>query len=116
MIEIVWEFTAQEGKAGQFELLFGPGGAWGRLFAQADGFRGTTLMRDTLNENRFLVIEVWDTQNLRDTAIEANPDAFTALQAQFKALSETQTELGTFEVRAQGAVRPQKKPKSKRNF
>jgi hypothetical protein len=34
MIEIVWEFVVKEEARGQFELAYGPGGAWSKLFAR----------------------------------------------------------------------------------
>ena len=46
MVEIVWEFVVKEEARGQFELAYGPGGAWSKLFARCPGFRGTTLLRD----------------------------------------------------------------------
>ena len=49
MIEIVWEYVVKEEARGQFELAYGPGGAWSKLFARCPGFRGTTLLRDTKN-------------------------------------------------------------------
>ena len=52
MIEIVWEYVTKEHAGGQFELLFGPGGAWSMLFAQSNGFRGATVLRDRENPQR----------------------------------------------------------------
>ena len=60
MVEIVWEFVVREETRGQFELAYGPGGAWSKLFARCLGFRGTTLLRDT---NRLL----------KNAAQKANP-------------------------------------------
>ncbi len=57
MVEIVWEFVVKEEARGQFELAYGPGGAWSKLFARYPGFRGTTLLRDTENPRRYLTID-----------------------------------------------------------
>ena len=54
MIEIVWEFVVKEEAQGQFELAYGPGGAWSKVFAKGPSFRGTTLLRDTKNQRRYI--------------------------------------------------------------
>jgi heme-degrading monooxygenase HmoA len=68
MVEIVWEFVVKEEARGQFELAYGPGGAWSKLFARCPGFRGTTVLRDTKNPRRYLTIDLWETGAQREQA------------------------------------------------
>ena len=67
MIEIIWEYIVKEEFRGQFELAYGPGGAWSKLFANSPGFRGTTILRDTaVPHPHDLTIDLWDTLDQRE--------------------------------------------------
>ena len=82
MIEIVWEFIVKEEARGQFELAFGPGGAWSKLFARSPGFRGTTLLRDTQNPRRYLTVDIWDMLELREQALADHEAEYADLSAE----------------------------------
>lgn len=106
MIEIVQEFVVHEEARGQFELAFGPGGAWSRLFARAAGFRGITLLRDVADRRRYLMIEVWDSAAHRERALAEHGAEHAHLEADLVAWAESRSELGAFTVLAAAGVRP----------
>jgi hypothetical protein len=106
MIEIVCEFVVKEEARGQFELAYGPGGAWSKLFAQCPGFRGTTLLRDTRNPRRYLAIDLWDTEAERGQALVERQDDYARLEAAFEEWTESRTEVGAFRVQAEATVYP----------
>jgi heme-degrading monooxygenase HmoA len=106
MIEIVCEFVVKEEARGQFELVYGPGGAWSKLCARCPGFRGTTLLRDTRDPRRYLAIDLWDTEADRDQMLADSESEYAHLDAAFDDLAESRTEMGTFRVLAEGTVRP----------
>jgi hypothetical protein len=106
MIEIVWEFLVLDETRGQFELAFGPGGAWSKLFARQPGFRGTTLMRDTNDPHRYLMIDLWDTETQRKQALSEQSTAYENLLASFAGWTKSKTNIGCFRVLAEGTVRP----------
>jgi heme-degrading monooxygenase HmoA len=106
MVEIVWELVVKEGARGQFELAYGPGGAWSKLFARCPGFRGTTLLRDTKNPRRYLTIDFWETAAQREQALAEREAEYSALEAAFGEWTESRTEVGTFGVLAEATVRP----------
>ncbi|MBN1811377.1 MAG: antibiotic biosynthesis monooxygenase [Anaerolineae bacterium] len=66
MIEIIQDFVVKEHVGGQFELLFGQGGAWSSLFTRCPGFRGTTLLRDIEDPRRYLAVEFWEKEGQRE--------------------------------------------------
>lgn len=109
MIEVIYEFVVKEQTRGQFELLYGPGGAWGRLFGQSPGFRGTTLLRDANNPLRYLVIDLWESEAQREQALSAQPAARACLETALAECCESRVELGTFRVRAEATVRPRRR-------
>jgi heme-degrading monooxygenase HmoA len=106
MIEIVWEFVVKEEARGQFELAYGPGGAWSKLFARSPGFRGTTLLRDTRDPRRYLSIDVWDTVAQREHMLAERKAEYSDLHAAFADWTESKTEVGIFRVLAEATVHP----------
>ena len=109
MVEIVWEFVVKEDAWGQFELAYGPGGAWSQLFSQCPGFRGTTLLRDTKNPRRYLMIDLWDSSDQREQALAEHRTEYLDLEAAFGEWTVSKAELGIFSVRAEATVRPRGK-------
>jgi heme-degrading monooxygenase HmoA len=106
VIEIVWEFVVKEEARGQFELAYGPGGAWSELFGACPGFRGTTLLRDTQNPRRYLTVDLWDTLAQREQALAEHEAEYAGLDAAFAGWTESETEVGIFRVQAEATVRP----------
>jgi len=106
MVEIVWEFVVKEEARGQFELAYGPGGAWSELFARCPGFRGTTLLRDTRDRRRYLAIDLWDTEAHREQMLAERQAEYSELEAAFAGWVESRTEVGVFRVLAEATVRP----------
>jgi heme-degrading monooxygenase HmoA len=106
MVEIVWEFVVKEEARGRFELAYGPGGAWSKLFARCPGFRGTTVLRDAKNPRRYLTIELWETEAQREQALAEHQAEYADLAAVFREWTQSKTEVGIFSVLAEATVRP----------
>jgi heme-degrading monooxygenase HmoA len=98
MVEIIWEFVVKEEARGQFELAYGPGGAWSKLFARSPVFRGTTLLRDTKNPGRYLAIDFWETEAQREQVLAERKAEYSNLDAAFANWTESRTEVGVFRV------------------
>ena len=109
MVEIVWEYVVKEQVRGQFELAFGPGGAWSKLFANCPGFRGTTVLHDIKDPRRYLTIDLWNTEAQRDESLIEHQAEYSDLEKVFEGWTESRTKLGTFSVRAEATVRPRGK-------
>lgn len=106
MIKIVWEFVVNEEARGQFELAYGPGGPWSKLFARCPGFRGTTLLRDMKNPRRYLTIDLWDTLAQREQMLAEHKAEYSKLNAAFTDWTESKSEVGIFRALAEATVRP----------
>jgi heme-degrading monooxygenase HmoA len=106
MIEIVCEFVVKEEARGQFELAYGPGGAWSELFAQCPGYRGTTLLRDIEDPRRYLAFDLWDTEAQREQMLAELEAEHADLDAAFADWIESKTEVGIFRIMAEATVRP----------
>jgi heme-degrading monooxygenase HmoA len=114
MIEIVWDIIVRQEAQGQFELVYGPGGAWSKLFGKSPGFRGTTVLNDTNNPRRYLIIDLWDTKAQQEQALSECTDEHSKLTADLEDWTESRIEVGVFRVRAEATVRPRGKT-SRRN-
>ena len=111
MVEIVWEFVVKAGSQGQFELAYGPGGAWSKLFGRCAGFRGTTVLRDSKNPRRYLTIDLWDSEVERERALADHKEEYTELDTAFAEWTESETEVGIFSVMVEATVRPRARTK-----
>ena len=112
MIEAIREVVTKPGAGGRFELLFGPGGAWSELFSGCPGFRGTTVLRDATDPERYLIVDLWDSEAAREQAVAEHQNAYLALVSSFDAWVASERELGTFRVMNRATVRP--RPASRR--
>ncbi len=109
MIEIAREFIVKEEARGQFELAYGPGGAWSKVFARSQGFRGITLLRDTKNPRRYLAVEFWDSEAQREQIFAERTPEYVDLDAALGEWTESEAEMGTFRVLAEATVHPRGK-------
>ncbi len=106
MVEVICEFVVKERARGHFELAYGPGGAWSRLFSECPGFRGTTLLRKTRDPRHYVAIELWETEDQRKQALAERSSEYSDLEAAFADWTESRTEIGVFRVLAEATVRP----------
>ena len=106
MIQIVWEFVVKEQARGQFELAYGPGGAWSELFGESPGFRGTAVLRDAENPRRYLTIDLWDTGAPQEERLAERRAQYSSLDAVLGDWIESKSEVGVFRVLAEATVRP----------
>lgn len=111
MIEIVQEVIVKQETRGQFELVYGVGGAWSKLFDKSPGFRGTTVLNDINNPKRYLIVNLWDTEVQQEQALSECADDYAKLKTNLEDWTESQVEVGVFRVRAEATVRPRGKTK-----
>jgi len=97
VIQIVWEFRVKAGREREFEERYSPAGDWARLFARSDGYRGTTLLKDTGRPGRYLVIDAWRDAPAFAAFKEAHGAAYAALDKECEALTEAEVPIGTFQ-------------------
>lgn len=106
MIEIIRQFVVKQEARGQFELAYGPGSSWSKLFARSPGFRGTTVLHDAEDPRRYLTIEIWNSAAEREQALTTQRAEHDVREASFSEWTESEVELGTLRVVAEATVRP----------
>lgn len=93
---LIWEFIVPADRAAAFERAYRADGDWARLFAQGDGFLGTSLLRDAGQPGRFLTVDRWETA-AHFAAFKASFGAdYAALDTRLEGLAERETPLGVF--------------------
>jgi heme-degrading monooxygenase HmoA len=89
---IIWEFRVPRERVADFEVAYGPHGAWALLFERAEGFLGVELLHSTEQQGRYLTIDRWASQS-------AFEDFQARFAADYEALDERLTGLATTEKR-----------------
>ena len=111
VVEFVHEYIVRDEARGRFELTFGPGGAWSNLFTRCAGFRGITVLRDKHTPQRFLTIEVWDSEEVRAAAVHDHATAYAELEASLHPWIESSAAIGVFGIVNEATVRPPGSPR-----
>ncbi len=97
MYVIVWEFVVRPEKIEAFADAYNSDGAWGKLFAQADGYIGTELLRSTgSGAATFVTIDRWKTAGDFTRFQEHFGNEYRLLDTQLEGLTLRERKLGTF--------------------
>ena len=78
----VWEIWVHAGDAERFEAVYGPSGAWAKLFASDPAYGGTRLVRDERESRRYLTLDCGASQAAYDLFRQARPAEYRVLDAE----------------------------------
>lgn len=92
----VWAYRVARERADEFHRLYGPEGAWVRLFRQAPGYLDTHLYRDRNDGDRYVTIDRWDSEEAFRTFRAIFAAEFQHLDSEGEALTLDETPLGEF--------------------
>ncbi|MDD5582912.1 MAG: hypothetical protein PHS99_06840 [Candidatus Marinimicrobia bacterium] len=109
MIEHISEYILKPDYRQRFELLFGPGGQWDKLFSRCEGYKGTTVLRDTENPNRLLIFDLWTSVEHRIFAIKTQEKLYSNVELLFQEWAVSKTDWGIFKIQAESSVRSRPK-------
>jgi heme-degrading monooxygenase HmoA len=96
MIAIVWRYEVKEVARPAFEASYAPTGAWARLFARGDGFKGTELLR--AEDGSYLTLDVWRSKPDFEAFLAAHRDEYEALDRSTGDWTTCEHQLGEYEV------------------
>lgn len=92
----VWAYRVAPGSGVEFQQLYGPEGGWVRLFRQAPGYLGTDLYRDRDDEDRYLTIDRWESEEAFRAFRVRFAEEFERLDNAGEHLTLEETSLGEF--------------------
>lgn len=95
---IRWAFEVRRGCEREFEKVYGPRGAWVRLFEKQPGYAGTELLHDANRPARSLTIDRWESRESYDAFKERARAEYEKLNARGEALTRTERIVGRFET------------------
>ena len=96
MIAIIWRYEVHDAHRAQFEVGYGPTGDWARLFARADGFRGTELLRAA--DGSYLTLDVWRDKADFDAFLVEHGADYETLDRRTEGWTTHEHRLGEFAV------------------
>jgi len=96
MIAILWTYRIEPGRAALFEAIYGPNGNWAQLFCQAEGYRGTELLRE--GDGRYATIDRWNSAADLERFKQRFAEDYERLDARCEALTEAEEFIGIFEI------------------
>jgi heme-degrading monooxygenase HmoA len=98
MYVILWEFVVPPEKVDAFIDAYKYDGAWAKLFAQAEGYVGTELLRSTeaRQEPTFLTVDRWQHAEDFTRFREQFGDKYKSLNTELEGLTVSERKLGMF--------------------
>ncbi len=93
----VWAYRVPSHNVGEFRRLYGPDGAWVRLFRRAPGYLDTQLYRDRNDGDRYLTIDRWESEEAFRSFRARFAEEFERLDSEGERLTLEETPLGEFE-------------------
>ncbi|WP_395613515.1 antibiotic biosynthesis monooxygenase family protein [Allosphingosinicella sp.] len=96
MIALVWRYEVKDEARAAFEATYAPTGAWARLFARGDGYRGTELFRS--EDGSYLTLDIWRSRADFDAFLAANSDEYEALDRSTESWTAAEHRIGEYQV------------------
>jgi heme-degrading monooxygenase HmoA len=98
MYVVLWKFEVHPEKVDAFVAAYKSEGAWAQLFAQAEGYLGTELLRSIDGDGRaqFLTIDRWQSSAHFDRFRTQFDTPYRTLDTQCDGMTLKERKLGTF--------------------
>jgi heme-degrading monooxygenase HmoA len=97
VIQIVWIFVVRPDCASEFLKHYDKDGSWAKLFSQSAGYKGTSLLRDLSQKNRFILFDTWDQLSSFENFKKMHSEAYRQLDKECEALTIEETRVGIFQ-------------------
>ncbi len=97
MFTVIWEFHVLPELRSEFERIYGCDGKWARLFCCDVAYGGTGLLKGREDEQRYLTLDVWDSEKAYREFVEKHRAEYEALDAVCEGLTQSEKRFGSFE-------------------
>ena len=98
MYVIIWEYNVKAEHSEEFEKIYGSNGEWADLFQKQNGYRGTELLRERQNKERYITVDRWVSLGDYESFLSRWKKEYEALDAHCEGLTEQETMRGTWET------------------
>jgi heme-degrading monooxygenase HmoA len=98
MFVVVWQFEVAEEKQSAFEAAYAPDGAWAKLFASSQEYRGTELLRDAYIPGAYLTIDRWTSEETFRAFRKEHDADYEALDRACDPLTASESRVGAYTV------------------
>jgi heme-degrading monooxygenase HmoA len=98
MFVVVWEFIIRAECAAEFEAVYSSTGEWARLFARAEGYLNTRLLREVSDPLRYVTLDYWVSQEAHEEFRKAHEQDYRNLDQHCDRLTVKETKLGEFDT------------------
>ena len=92
----IWEFLVPREAQPEFEVRYGPGGSWARLFRRSPDYLRTELVKDLTQPGRYLTLDYWANGDALHRFKAAHLQAYVELDHACAHLTEKESFLGDF--------------------
>jgi len=93
----VWRFQPAPGRVAEFAAAYSADGVWARLFRQAGGFLGTTLLAPAESGGPWLTLDRWQSHAAFERFQEDCGEAYRRLDAELMPLTAGELFIGAFD-------------------
>ncbi len=97
MYAILWRFRPRPERAVEFEAVYGPRGDWATLFAKAEGYLGTDLLKPLDDSGAYLTIDRWESDQAYWRFRQRFHTLYSELDMRCEGLTMEEAYLGQFE-------------------
>jgi heme-degrading monooxygenase HmoA len=97
MFIVIWEYAVKPDKTAEFEKEYGSAGSWAAFFQEGEGLLSTELCKDPSQRNRYITIDRWISKDAYEDFKLEFSEQYEALDKRLSALTDKETEVGTFE-------------------
>jgi len=98
VIATLWRFRVRPQASAAFEQAYGPRGDWARLFARAEGYAGTELLKLEGEPAHYLTLDRWQSLQHFERAKALLAIDYAALDRRCEAYTSEETWLGTYGI------------------
>jgi heme-degrading monooxygenase HmoA len=96
----LWQFHVRPQYQRDFEMNYGPNGAWVTLFRQAPGYVSTLLLRDSKDPLRYVTVDRWQSRQTYEAFRQTFSDQYAAIDRRCEGFTESEEPLGEYDVGA----------------
>jgi heme-degrading monooxygenase HmoA len=96
MFVIIWRYEVVDSNRGPFEEIYGADGAWAKLFAKADGYLGTEVLRSEKTPGEYMTIDRWESRGDFERFKEQFGEEYRAFDEACEALTVSEEHLGDY--------------------